>query len=203
MQTKLANILPRIRFLRLISDVAIRIQEMTKDWKIFGTEVSLRLVLIILSFLVVVYTASSNWDWYTSNLDNTVKTPSWSNPTINWIIVSIWFIVLAFVWNLQHTKHPDQIRIDLIYPLSLILITVTFILFFEQRDIDSAKLAGVLSIICLGYLLYEAFQVDTLSASLLIINFGILLYVEAQIWYFSKNQIDFTKYCEDSNVVDY
>lgn len=161
-----------------------------KDWKIWGTEVSLRLVLIVITFLVVLYMATSNWDWYTGDLDNTVKQPSWSNPTVNWIIMCVWFVISLFVWNRHHDKHQDQIRIDLFYPIVLILVAITFILFFEQRDLGAAKWFGVLSIIALGYVLYEGFVADGLVAGLLIVNFGILLYVVAQIWYFSKNEIE-------------
>ena len=161
-----------------------------RNWHIWGTEVSLRLVLTVISFLVVLYMATSNWDWYTSDLDHSVKQPNWANATINWIIGIVWFVISAFVWNRHHATHRDSIRIDLFYPIVFILVTVMFILFFEQRDLGAAKWVGVLSVISSGYILYEGFVADPLVASLLIVNFGILLYLVAQIWYYSKNELE-------------
>ena len=159
------------------------------DWKLWGIEFSARFVLVLIAFLATLYMAAGNWDWYTNDLDGSVKQPVWANATVNWIIGLVWFTISAYVWNRHHDKHTDQIRIDLFYPIILILVFIMFTLFFEQRDLGAAKWAGVLAIISLGYILYEGFVADGIVAALLVVNFAILLYIVAQIWYLSKNEL--------------
>lgn len=157
-------------------------------WKVLSVEILLRLGLILISIAVLAYITSTNWDWYNNQLEHITKQPNWANSTINLIIVSVWFAIVAFVWN-HHYCRPERhhYRLDFLYPVILILVILMFILFFELRDFNAAKWVGVASVIVMAYLLYEAFVCNPFISGLLIVNFGILVYVVAQIWYYSKH----------------
>lgn len=157
------------------------------SFKVLGIELSIRLFLVVLAFLATLYMVASNWQWYDSNMDGKVDRPSWSNPVVNWIIMLVWFIITVIVWNLHHRLHKDPVRIDLFYPIILILVFITITLFFEQRDLEAAKWFGVLSVLIMAYILYEGFVTSSIVSLMLIVNFAILLYIVAQMWWFSKN----------------
>ena len=160
----------------------------TKDWKLMGVEFSARLILVGVAFIATMYMAASNWEWYTNDLGQTVKQPNWASEPVNGIIWLVWFAISGFVWHRHQVKHKEQVRMDLFYPVVLMLTFIMFTLFFEQRHFGAAKWAGVLNIIVMAYIIYEGFVTDGLVAGLLIAQFGILLYTVAQIWWFSKNE---------------
>jgi len=152
-------------------------------------EFSARFVLVIIAFLAIFYVASSNWDWYVDELELQIEHPKWGNPTVNLYLVSIFFGIFALVWNKHHLKHKEQMKIDLFYPFVIILLFVTFTLFFEQRDFKLSRWFGVLSIINLAIILYDSFFVDAIVSGMLIVELSILVYIVAQIWYYSKGSI--------------
>lgn len=158
------------------------------NWKLFGVELGARTLCTLVAFLAVTYMAASNWQWYKNDLGHSIKHPDWANHTSNWIIWVVWFGISLFVWNRHQVKHLDAVRMDLFYPVVLLLTFIMFTLFFEQRQLGAAKFCGILNIILMGYIIYEGFVTDSLVAGLLVVNFAILLYTVAQMWYFSRNE---------------
>ena len=167
----------------------VKRENFTKDWKIMGAELSMRLVLVGVAFLATLYMAASNWDWYKNDLGHTVSQPAWASETVNWIIWLLWFMASGFVWNRHQIKHKEVVRMDLFYPLTLFLTFIMFTLFFEQRQLGAAKWCGVITIIVMAYLIYEGVVTDGLVTTLLVCQFAILLYTVAQMWYLDKNEI--------------
>lgn len=168
----------------------------TLSWKIMGVTVSLRLMVIVVALLSITYMAASNWQWYENDLGGTIKHPQWASPTSNWIIWLIYFGITLFIWNKHQIAHPEMVKMDLYYPISLILTFIFFTLFFEQRQLGAAKWFGLLNVIVVAYMIFSEFLREPVLSVLLTINFAIMLYTVCQLWYYSKNE----KYLLDSGL---
>lgn len=149
-------------------------------------EFSARFLLVIIAFLAIFYVASSNWDWYVDELELYMEHPKWGNPTVNYYLMTLFFIIFSFVWNRHHFKHKEQMKIDLFYPCAIILSFITVTMFFEHRNFKLSRWFGILTLINMMIILYDSFFVDAIVSGMLIIEISILVYITAQIWYFSK-----------------
>lgn len=151
---------------------------------------SLRFVVVLAFALLTGYFVGKNWSWYTKDLQEEVKIPVWANPTVNMILWIVWYAALGLIWHRNAEKHPDTTRIDLFYPIILLVSFLTLLLFFSMHDLGAAKWFGVLLVILVAYMVYEAFVADYYVGAVWIIHLGITLYTVAQLWYFDKNHLD-------------
>lgn len=161
--------------------------DLSKKIKFLGVEFSLRVLLVGITFVAVLYMAAANWDWYVNDLGGTVKHPKWASPLSNWVLWIVWFLISAFSWHRHQIKHKQVVKMDLVYPSLLVMVFITFTLFFEQRHLGAAKWAGVIAVVINSYILYEGFVTDGIVTSLMTCNYAILLYTVAQIWHASRN----------------
>ena len=149
-----------------------------------------RFAFTLIAALAIIYYMSRNWKWYTEDLPNIAVHPQWANPTVNLIIWGIWMGLISIVWPRHAYKHADQVRMDLLYPILLVMVFITWLLFFEMHDLGSAKWFGIISVFLSAYILYEGFLVDQAVSWTSVITFSILIYSVAQFWYYDKNRLE-------------
>lgn len=151
---------------------------------------SIRFCVTLVFALMTGYFAGKNWKWYTEDLQDEAELPVWANPTVNMILWIVWFTVIGLAWHEHAERHHDTTRMDLLFPIVLLIAFLTLLLFFSMHDFAAAKWFGVLLVIIVAYMTYEGFVSHVLVGSSWVYVLGVTVYTVSQLWFIDKNKIE-------------